>query len=267
MPQVHSTAIVDSKAELGDVTVGPYAVIGAGVQLADGVQVGPHAVLQGPMSIGVGTKIHAFASLGGDPQDLKYAGENTRLEIGARNIIREYVSMNRATGEGSVTRVGDDNLFMANSHVAHDCTVGSGCVFANSVAIAGHVHIHDGAVLGGLVGVHQHARVGRLAMVGAGAIVSLDVPPFTVAQGDRARLFGLNVIGLRRAGVDKDVRVALRRAYRVLFGGTEPLRMAAERLGREFADVPEVQELAGFVQSTTRGVCRSTAAEVPEEGR
>lgn len=258
---IHATAIVDSSATLGDVDVGPYAVIGADVTLADGVVVGPHAVLIGPMTIGERTRIHSFATLGGDAQDLKYAGEASSLEIGHDNVIRENVTMNRGTaGGGGVTRVGNHNLFMANSHVAHDCWVGDHCVFANSVALAGHVTVQDNAVLGGLAGVHQHARIGRGAMVGAGAMVALDVPPFTIAQGDRARLFGLNIIGLRRSGFDADRVRRLKDAYRELFGGAAPLRMSAERL-REAAEHEDIVELASFIEASVRGVCRAAGHE------
>lgn len=261
---VHPTAIVDPSARLGDVEVGPYAIIGAEVELADGVVVGPHAVLTGPLKVGANTRIGPSAVLGGDPQDTKYAGERTSLVIGAHNDIREHVTMHRGTGKDGVTRVGDHNLFMVGSHVAHDCTVGSHCVLANSVALAGHVSVADRVVIGGLAGVHQHARIGRCAMVGAGAMASLDVPPFTIAQGDRARLFGVNTIGLRRAGLDTPRIEVLRTCYRELFRGQMPLRMAAERLSREFADVPEVAELTDFVLTSVRGVCRSAGQEGSE---
>ncbi|HJN75816.1 MAG TPA: acyl-ACP--UDP-N-acetylglucosamine O-acyltransferase [Myxococcota bacterium] len=258
---IHPTAIVDPAAELGDVEVGPYAVIGPEVKLADGVAVGAHAVLEGPTSIGAGTRIHPFACVGGPPQDLKYGGERTTLEIGQGNIIREYATIHRGTvAGGAITRVGNHNLFMASSHVAHDCTVGDHCVFANSVAIGGHVVVQDRAVLGGLAGVHQYARIGRCAMVGAGAMVALDVPPFTIAQGDRARLFGLNIIGLRRAGYDIGVITRLRQAYRELFGGTAPLRIAAERVRETWADDLQVVELASFVENSGRGVCRAAGS-------
>jgi UDP-N-acetylglucosamine acyltransferase len=211
--------------------------------------------------VGPETKIFSFACVGGDPQDLKYKGERTSLEIGARNIIREYVTLNRGTAQGGgVTRVGDDNLFMAQVHVAHDAQVGSRCVFANSAAIAGHVVVQDNSVLGGLSGVHQHARVGRLAMIGAGTMASLDIPPFTIAQGDRARLFGVNIIGLRRAGFDTARIELLRSVWRELFGGSSPLRMSAERFREAYRDVPEVVELATFILGSTRGVCRATSA-------
>ena len=258
---IHPTAIVDAKATLGDVEVGPYAIIGPDVELADGVVVHAHAVVTGPTRVGPDTRIFSFACVGGDPQDLKYKGERTTLEIGARNTIREYVTLNRGTAQGGgVTRVGDDNLFMAQVHVAHDAQVGSRCVFANSAAIAGHVIVQDNAVLGGLSGVHQHARVGRLAMIGAGTMASLDIPPFSIAQGDRARLFGVNIIGLRRAGLDSARIELLRSVWRELFGGSSPLRMSAERFREAYRDVPEVVELATFILGSTRGVCRATSA-------
>jgi len=258
---IHPTAVVDPAAELGDAEIGPFAVIGPEVRLADGVVVMAHAVVIGPTTIGAGTRIHPHATVGGDPQDLKYRGERSCLEVGRDNVIREYVTINRGTEVGGgVTRIGDSNLFMANSHIAHDCQVGSHCVFANSVAIAGHAEIQDRSVLGGLVGVHQHTRIGRCAMVGAGAMASLDVPPFTIAHGDRARLYGLNIIGLKRAGFDSETISLLRNAYRDLFGGTAPLRMAAERL-RERYEAEEVHELARFIEASVRGVCRSAGYE------
>ncbi len=261
--RVHPTAVVDPTATLApDVELGPYAVIGEDVHLGQGVRVGAHAVISGPTTVGEHTQVFPHAVLGQDPQDKKYQGERTALEIGAHNVFREFTTVNRGTGGGGgLTRIGDRNLFMAYVHVAHDCTVGSGCVFANSVALAGHVVIQDGAVLGGLVGVHQHTRIGRHAMLGGGAMAAQDVPPFTIAQGDRARLFGLNVIGLRRAGFSLTVIQALRSAYRELFQQGIPLRLALEQVREVYAEVPEVQELVGFVASSARGVCRSAGTD------
>ncbi len=256
--RIHRTAVVDPRAELGAVEVGPFAVIGAGVQLADGVEIGPHAVIYGPTTLGAGSKVHAFACIGGDPQDLKYDGEPTSLRIGEDNTFREYVTINRGTVQGGgVTEIGDGNLFMACSHLAHDCKVGSGCIIANSVGIAGHVELQDGAVLGGLAAIHQFARVGRCAMVGGGAMVAQDVPPFMVAQGDRARLYGLNIIGLRRAGFGSEATAKLRHAYRELFSKGTPLRIAIERVRESDGDVPEVVELLDFLAGSSRGICRA----------
>ena len=263
---IHDRAIVDAAARLHpSVQVGPYAIIGAGVVLHAGVTVGPHAVLTGPMEVGAGTRIGAHACLGGDPQDLKHRGEDTILLIGEGNDFREFTTASRGTlGGGGRTRIGDHNLFMAYSHVAHDCVVGSGCVFSNAVNIAGHVEIQDGAVLGGLAAVHQHCRVGRHAMVGGGAMVAQDVPPFVTAQGDRARLFGLNIVGLRRAGFDPAVVGALKAAYRDLFHQGLPLRIALEQV-RAVAGPPEVQELCAFVEGSARGICRSAGADAAPE--
>lgn len=264
---IHPTALVDPRAELGnDVEIEAYSIVRAGVVLHDRVRIGPHAVVTGPTTIGAGTRVFPFASIGEDPQDLKYKGELTRLEIGERNTFREGVTINRGTlGGGGVTRIGSDNLFMAGSHVAHDCQVGSHCVFANCAAIAGHVVVQDRAVLGGFAGVHQHSRIGRCAMVGAGAMAAQDVPPFCIAQGDRARLFGLNIVGLRRAGFKLEVLQALKSAYRELFHPDVPMRIALEQAREVYANVPEVLELVEFCEASTRGVCRSTGAAPHQE--
>lgn len=258
---IHPTAVIDPKAELADdVEVGPFACIGAEVVLARGVTIGPHCVVIGPTHIGEGTRLFPHAVLGADPQDKKYRGERSALVIGAHNVFREFSTANRGTPAGTGrTVIGDHNLFMANSHVAHDCQVGNGCVFANSVALAGHVSVADHAVLGGLVGVHQFTRIGRHAMLGGGAMVAQDVPPFTLAQGDRARLFGLNAVGLRRGGFTLDAIQALRSAYRELFQQGLPLRQALEQVRETYADVPEVAELVHFISTSERGVCRGAA--------
>jgi UDP-N-acetylglucosamine acyltransferase len=258
---IHPTAVIDAGARLGNVDVGPYAVIGAGVELADGVEVGSHALLQGRTVVGARTRIHAHVVLGGDPQDTKHdRAAPTRLVVGADCVIREFVTMHRGSSQGEgITRVGDRSYFMANSHVAHDCTVGYDVMFANSVALGGHVVVGDGAVLGGLAAVHQHARIGRLAMLGGGAMCAQDVPPFTLAQGDRARLYGLNVIGMKRAGLDGTRTAALKEAWRTLFAADLPRRTAAEDVATRLGHVAEVEELLAFVASSTRGLCRTAA--------
>jgi UDP-N-acetylglucosamine acyltransferase len=258
---IHASAIVDPSATLADdVEIGPYAVIGAHVTLGAGVKVGAHAVLEGPMTVGARTVIHAHAALGGPPQDTKHDPQApTSLVIGADNVFREFTSAHRgsSTSAGGLTRIGDGNYFMANSHVAHDCIVGNHTMFANSAAIAGHVQVEDGAVLGGLCAVHQFARVGRLAMLGGGAMCAQDVPPFTIAQGDRARLVGVNIIGLRRAGLGGDAIAALKEAWRHLFVGDLPRKMALAEVEATHGSIPEVAELLRFVQSSERGVCRA----------
>lgn len=264
---IHPTAVVDQGAQLDpSVEIGPYAIIGEGVQLGPNVQVGAHAVVEGLTIVGAGTRIFPHAVIGMDPQDKKYKGEGTRLVIGSDNIFREFSTANRGTQQGGgETRIGDGNLFMAYSHVAHDCIVGSHCVLANCASLAGHVEVQDYAVLGGLVGIHQHTRVGRCAMIGGGGMVAQDVPPFTIAQGDRARLFGLNIVGLRRSGHRLDTITALRNAYRELFHQGTPLRIALEQVREVYAESAEVLELVAFIESSRRGVCRSVSADpLPE---
>lgn len=263
---IHPTAIVDRAAELGDVEIGPYAVIGAGVKLHDGVSVGAHAVIEGDTVIGARTQIHPHAVLGGPPQDRKHDPRvPTRLVIGADNVFREFATAHRGTAGGrQQTVIGDRNYFMASSHVAHDCVVGSDTMFANSAAIAGHVEVADGAVLGGLCAVHQHTRIGRLAMIGGGGMCAQDVPPFTLAQGDRARLYGVNIIGLRRAGMDDATLSAIKDAFRLLFLGDAPRKTAIGRVDEALGHVAAVRELLEFLQSSTRGVCR--AAVGPTDG-
>jgi UDP-N-acetylglucosamine acyltransferase len=258
----HPTAIIDPAATLGDVTVGPFAIIGPDVTLADGVVVGAHCVLEGPLSVGEGTVLHPHVVLGGAPQDKKHdPAVRTTLTIGARNVFREFTTAHRGTSGGrGATTIGDDNYFMANSHVAHDCVVGSGTMFANSAAVAGHVTVEDGAILGGLCAIHQHCRIGRLAMVGGGAMCAQDVPPFTMAQGDRARLYGLNIIGLRRAGFDIDAVAELKDAWRMLFVDGLPKRVALSRAAEAHPDSAVVAELVAFLQRSERGVCRAGLA-------
>lgn len=259
---IHPTAVVDPRAELGpDVEIGPYAIIEGPVRLGARVQVQAHGAVKGQTEIGADSRIFSFACIGGDPQDLKYRGEPTRLVVGERNTFREFSTANRGTAAGeAITRIGDDNLFMANTHVAHDCVVGNHCVFANSVAVAGHVIIQDRVVLGGLAAVHQFGRIGRCAMVGGGGMAAQDVPPFTIAQGDRARLVGLNVVGLRRAGFSREVMSALKGAYRELFQSGMPLRIAAEQVRAFYSDVPEVIEMVDFLETSQRGICRSVGS-------
>ena len=260
---IHPTAIVDPSAELGEVELGAYAVVGPRVRLANGVFLGPHAVVLRDTELGERTRVEAGAILGGDPQDLKHdRAAHTRLVVGADNVFREFSSAHRGSSDGrGITVVGDGNYFMANSHIAHDCKVGNGVMFANSAAIAGHVEVQDGAVLGGLCAVHQYARIGRLVMLGGGAMCAQDVPPFSIAQGDRARLYGLNVIGLRRAGLSVDTVGALKEAFRILFVNDMPRRTAIGMVQEQLGTVPEVAELVAFLESSARGVCRAALGQ------
>ena len=256
---IHPTAVIHPTAELdATVTVGPYAVIGAGVQIGADTSVGAHAVIEGPTEIGAACTIHPFAALGGPPQDLHYKGEPTRLLIGCGNIIREFVTFNRGTPRGGgETIIGDDNLFMAYAHVAHDCHVGSHVIMANAATLGGHVTVGDRAVLGGLVAVHQFVRIGGFAMIGGGAIVTQDVPPYVNAAGNRARMFGLNLIGLKRQGFSSETISALKSAYRLLFRSAGlTFKKRVDQVEAQFGQVPEVKTLLEFVEVSDRGLCQ-----------
>ncbi len=257
-PRIHSTAIVDPDALLGaGVEIGPYAVVGSGVAVGDETTIGTHAVLEGPTRIGRNNRIFPFASVGSAPQDLKYSNEATVLEIGDGNTIREFATLNRGTaGGGGVTRVGDANLVMAYAHVAHDCVIGNSVVMANSATLAGHVTVEDHAIVGGLVAIHQHVRIGESAILGGGAMVTLDVAPFCMAVGDRAQLHGLNLVGLRRQGYGAEVIRRIRGAYRVLFQSGLSLADALDRLKDEASASPEVGRMVAFIRASKRGVCR-----------
>jgi len=256
--RIHPTAVVDAGAVLAaDVAVGPYAVIGAGVRIGARTSVGAHAVIQGRTTIGEDNVIFPFASLGAVPQDLKFGGEDSALVIGDRNQIREFCTLHLGTAAGAMeTRVGDDNLLMNFSHVAHDCVLGDHNVLANSVQLGGHVHVGDWAVIGALSGIHQMARVGESAMIGAGSMVSLDVPPFCNATGDRARLRGLNTVGLKRRGFASATSSAIKSAYRVVFQSSLRLADAVAQVRGVAAPCPEVERFLTFLEESKRGICR-----------
>ncbi len=256
--EIHPTAIVSPHADLAaGVRVGPYAVIGPEVRVGAETWVGAHAVLEGRTTIGTRNRIFPFASVGGIPQDLKYRGEPSTLTIGDANIVREYVSINPGTeGGGMQTVVGSGCLFMVSSHIAHDCRIGDSVILANGAALAGHVTAESHAIVGGLAGVHQFVRLGESALCAAGAMVSKDVPPFCTVAGDRARLFGLNVVGLRRRGFSSTTIQALRRAYRLLFLGRGTPRAQLARVRAELAGVPQVERLLDFIMTSERGICR-----------
>ncbi len=245
-------------ARLDDgVEVGPYAVIGAHVEVGAGTQVGAHAVIEGRTTIGRNNRIFQFAALGAIPQDLKYRGEPTRLVIGDENQIREFATMHIGTeGGGGTTSVGNRNLFMNFSHVAHDCTIGDRVVLANGATLAGHVGIEDFVIVGGLAGVHQFVRLGESAMLAGGAIVVQDVPPFCVVQGDRAGLVGLNIEGLRRRAFPHEELRALRVAYRMLFRSGLTTKEAIRKIREEPASSAAVEHLFTFVENSKRGICR-----------
>lgn len=252
---IHPTAVIHATARLDPtVEVGPYAVIGEDTVVGPSVRIGPHAVVE-YAEIGEGCRIHAGAFVGTAPQDLHYAGEKTRLVLGPHCIVREGATLNRGTVASGMTRIGARCYFMAYSHVAHDCVIGDEVILANSVAIAGHCEVGDWAFLGGMVGLHQFVRVGKLAMIGAGAMVPLDIPPFTLSSGDRARLSGLNVVGLKRRAYHQDVIQDLKRVYRQIFDPSRPLRNQLDSL-KEEQHSPAALELIAFVEQSARGICR-----------
>jgi UDP-N-acetylglucosamine acyltransferase len=253
---IHATAIIDSTAKLAsDVEVGPYSVIGAQVEIGDGTVISPHVVVMGPCRIGRDNRIYQFASVGEAPQDKKYQGEPTTLEIGDRNVIREYVTINRGTGGGlGKTVIGSDNLFMAYSHVAHDCIVGDHCIFANAASLAGHVEVGDFATLGGFTAVHQFTRVGTRAFCGLGSVITQDIPPFSTVAGDRARVIGINKEGLKRKGFSPELIRALHKSFRDLLrssGSKQDVYKSLEPLCAEFA---EVEAFVNFVKNSKRGI-------------
>jgi UDP-N-acetylglucosamine acyltransferase len=247
--RIHPTAIVEDGAEVGpDCSIGPYCLVGPEVKLARGVELKSHVAVTGDTSVGEATRIWPFASIGHQPQDLKFHGEKTKLVIGARNMIREHATMNPGTeGGGGVTRIGDGSLFMMSSHVGHDCQVGSGVVISNHCSLAGHVIMGDNVVMGGLSGVHQHCRVGRGVMIGGMTGVVADVIPYATVTGARGGLSGLNLVGLKRRNVDKQLIQSLRGAYRELFDGSAPLLERAKQIGEVYADNELVVEIVEFM--------------------
>ena len=255
---IHATAIVDKHAELdGSVEVGPYAVIGPKVKIGARTRVGPHAVIEGDTTLGEGNVVFQFAAVGAIPQDLKYAGEATRLVIGNSNQIREFATVHiGTTGGGGVTRVGNGCLLMANSHVAHDVQLGDGCILANSVALAGHVVVEDHVIFGGLAAVHQFTRIGRLAFVSGGAMVTQDVPPYVTVQGDRAEVVGINTVGLTRAHFDEHAQGRVKSAFKILYRSKLGFREAIAHVRAEHGGHAEIDHLVAFLENSERGVLR-----------
>ena len=251
---IHPTAVVDEAASISDTaSVGPYSVIGPGVEIGDDVQLGPHVVVERDTRIADGCRISTGAVLGSDPQDLKYVGERTWLEVGPRTVVREFATLNRGTAAAGITAVGSDCLIMAYAHIAHDCHIGDHVVLANSVNMGGHVEIGDWAVVGGLTALHQFVRVGAHAMIGGASRVSQDAAPFSIVAGSPAASYGVNRIGLERRGFAPEVIRELKRALRTLFRSPVPLGTAIESLESDDAS-PEVREIIAFVRSSERGV-------------
>lgn len=254
---IHKTSIVDSKAEIDDdVYIGPYCVIEGKVTIKRGTKLLSHVVVQGRTTIGEDCIISPFASIGGPPQDITYKGEETETIIGRRNTIKEYVTINRGTPHGGgVTRIGDNNFIMAYSHIAHDCKVGSNVIMANCATLAGHVEVEDNVVFGGLCAVHQFCRIGRFAFISGLTGVPKDIPPFMIAAGVRAKLYGLNVIGLERNNFSREEIAKLKKAYRILFRSSLPLSTSLKILEEEL-EGENIKILIEFIQKSKRGICR-----------
>jgi UDP-N-acetylglucosamine acyltransferase len=256
--RIHPTAIVDPGARIaGGAEIGPYCVIGPDVEIGTGTRIGPHAVITGATRIGENNAIFQFVSLGEAPQDKKYGGEATRLEIGNNNTIREFCTFNRGTvQDAGVTTIGNDNWIMAYVHIAHDCRIGSHTIFANNAQLAGHVRVEDHAILGGFTVVHQFCRIGAHAITGMGTIVLQDVPPYVTASGNPARPYGINSEGLRRRAFSAETIGALRRGYKTLYRSGLSIEDALAQLGEQARHSPEIEALLGFVASPGRGIIR-----------
>ncbi len=254
---IHKTAIIHASAKIADdVVIGPYSVIGKGVSLAKGVKIASHCVVEGRTSIGPYTEVFTGAVIGSIPQDRKFKKEEkTYLEIGANNIIREYVTINPGTGEGGKTIVGNDNLFMAYSHIAHDCIVGNDCTIANVGTLAGHVTLEDHVVIGGLTAIHQFVRLGRFAIIGGCSKVVQDIPPFSTCDGHPARVYGLNLVGLKRAGFSSQTLRELKKAFKILFFSELTKSTAVEEIKKQISLNPDIEHLLHFVQTSQRGLC------------
>ncbi|HRN61629.1 MAG TPA: acyl-ACP--UDP-N-acetylglucosamine O-acyltransferase [Luteimonas sp.] len=256
---IHPTAVVDPSARLGEgVSIGAFTLVGAEVEIGDGTQVGPHCSVHGPTRIGRDNRIIGHAAIGGEPQDKKFRGERVVLEIGDRNVIREFVTLNRGTGDGGgVTRIGSDNWLLAYTHVAHDCMVGDNCVLSNNATLAGHVAIGDWVIFSGFAGAHQFCRIGAHAFLGKGVMVTSDVPPFTMVAGDdHGRPRGINSEGLKRRGFEPDRIAAIKRAYRTLYVAGLPLAEAKQELAEQATGSEDVRFLLDFIEGGERPLLR-----------
>jgi UDP-N-acetylglucosamine acyltransferase len=255
---IHSTAIVSSRAQIGaDVSIGPYSLIGEDVIIAGGVEIAGHVVIEGPCEIGRGTRIYPFSAIGLPPQDLKFKGERTRLIIGERNIIREHVTMNRGTdGGGGLTSVGDDNLFMTQCHIAHDCIVGSHNIFANGASLAGHLTMGDYINIGAHTGVHQFCRIGNYAFIGAYSKIVKDALPYARTDGREAKCYGPNTLGLRRRGFSDESIRNIKHAFHLLLTSKLNTSQALERIKAEMSGLREIDYLVEFIENSERGVIK-----------
>jgi UDP-N-acetylglucosamine acyltransferase len=255
---IHPTAIVSPEAHLEEgVKIGPYSIIEADVNIGRNTIIEPHVIIRSRTDIGDGCRIFQFCSIGEVPQDLKYKGEETRVIIGHHNTIREYVTIHQATSSDiGVTVIGDHNLLMAYTHVAHNCKLGNHIVMANAANLAGHVHVEDFAIIGGLTGIHQFTRIGAHCIIGGASAVSKDIPPFVMASGNFAKLYGLNMIGLKRRGFKEEAISALKEAYKIIFRSSLLLSVAVEKVRQDLSDFPEVRQFIEFIEHSERGICR-----------
>lgn len=255
---IHPSAIIDPGAILAeDVGVGPFTIIGPGVEIGSGTTIGPHVVIRGPSRIGRENRIFQFASVGEDPQDKKYQGEVTRLEIGDRNVIREYCTIHRGTAQDqSLTRIGNDNLLMAYTHVAHDCVIGDGVIMANGASLAGHVSVDDYAILGGFSLVHQFCRIGRHSFSGMGSVISRDIPPYVMVGGSPTKPRGINNVGMERRGYDAEAILQIKRAFKVIYKSRLKLEEAIEHLAAMAKHSPEILPILEFLQQSGRSIIR-----------
>ena len=256
--QIHSSAIISPRARIGaGCYIGPYVTIGDDVELGKGVRIDSHGVIDGHTRIGDETHIYPFVSIGLPPQDLKFAGEDTKTEIGRRNRIREFVTIHRGTkGGGGLTRTGDDCFLMAQTHIAHDCLIGKNVIMANAATLAGHVIVEDSANIGAYSGVHQFCRVGREAYVGGYSVVVKDALPFALTVGNHAKCYGVNKVGMRRRGYSRETMDALHHAFHLLLTARLNTSQAVERIRAEIKNVPEIDELVTFIESSPRGVVK-----------
>jgi len=255
---IHPTAIISPDAQLAEgVHIGPYAIIGAEVEIGKNTTIGPHTVIDDFTHIGEGCHIFQFCSIGAPPQDLKFGGEKTRVVIGNFNTIREFVTIHRSTAADiGVTIIGDHNLIMAYCHVAHNCKLGNRIIMSNAATLAGHVHVEDYAIISGLSGIHQFCRIGAHCLVGGASAVVKDVPPYTIVQGNHAKLFGLNVIGLKRRNFPENTIKAIKDAYKIVFRSQLLLDEAIKKVQQEVEATPEVSHFIKFIKESERGVCR-----------
>jgi UDP-N-acetylglucosamine acyltransferase len=255
--KIHPTAIVSEKAKLNkNVSIGPYTIIGEDVTIAEGTVIGAHCVIEGMATLGENCQVFTGAVIGSIPQDLKYKNKTSFLEIGKENIIREYVTINPGTEENTKTIIGNSNLIMAYSHIAHNCVIGNNCIIANCGTLAGYVTIEDMAVVGGIVAIHQFTRVGTLSIIGGCSKVVQDIPPYSTCDGHPARVYGLNLVGLKRQGVDRKVIKELSHAFKILFNSGLNLRNALQKLNREKYSSIAMAHLIDFIKDSKRGICR-----------